>query len=243
VPKKLDISLDVPELLDLEHLRSHGLQSDEQLLPETNDMSEGSAAGSVRSFEFNASLLAQLTEMGFALDGCKRALYHTNNGDIETTMNWIMEHMSDPDFAQPFNLEVGAKSNVSFSADPESLATIMSMGFTHEQALRALRATDNNMERAVDWIFSHADELDTQPMQTDANQSQASNTSNFRDGNAKYELMAFISHMGTSTMCGHYVCHILKDKRWVIFNDNKVALSESPPKDLAYMYLYRRSSH
>ena len=99
------------------------------------------------------------------------------------------------------------------------------------------------MERAVDWIFSHVDELETQPMQTDSNQSQASNSSNFRDGNAKYELMAFISHMGTSTMCGHYVCHIFKDKRWVIFNDSKVALSESPPKDLAYMYLYRRIGH
>ena len=96
------------------------------------------------------------------------------------------------------------------------------------------------MERAIDWIFSHADELDSQPMQTDANQSQAPNTSTFRDGNGKYELQAFISHMGTSTMCGHYVCHIKKDKRWVIFNDNKVALSETPPKDLAYMYLYKR---
>lgn len=52
--------------------------------------------------------------------------------------------------------------------------------------------------------------------------------------------MAFISHMGTSTMVGHYVCHILKDGRWVIYNDNKVAISECPPKDLGYLYLYRR---
>jgi len=28
--------------------------------------------------------------------------------------------------------------------------------------------------------------------------------------------------------------------RWVIFNDEKVAESESPPKDLAYIYFYRR---
>lgn len=94
------------------------------------------------------------------------------------------------------------------------------------------------MERAVDWIFSHADEMDSQPMQTETTQNSSANP--FRDGSAKYKLTAFISHMGTSTMCGHYVCHIFKDNRWVIFNDNKVALSESPPKDLAYMYLYRR---
>ena len=142
VPKKLDISLDVPELLDLEHLRSHGLQPGEELLPETSQM--GSVTASVRSFEFDASLLAQLTEMGFPLDGCKRALFHTNNGDIETTMNWIMEHMGDSDFAQPFSLDIGAtaaKSNDTFFAEPESLATIMSMGFSQEQAFRALKAT------------------------------------------------------------------------------------------------------
>lgn len=30
-----------------------------------------------------------------------------------------------------------------------------------------------------------------------------------------YELFAFISHMGASTMSGHYVCHIKKEGRWV----------------------------
>lgn len=57
---------------------------------------------------------------------------------------------------------------------------------------------------------------------------------------AEYRLVAFISHMGTSTMCGHYVCHILKEGRWIIYNDNKVAVSEAPPKDMGYLYLYRR---
>lgn len=46
--------------------------------------------------------------------------------------------------------------------------------------------------------------------------------------------------MGTSSMVGHYVVHILKNNQWVIFNDNKVALSEHPPKDLGYIYLYER---
>jgi ubiquitin carboxyl-terminal hydrolase 5/13 len=55
-----------------------------------------------------------------------------------------------------------------------------------------------------------------------------------------YRLIAFISHMGTSTMVGHYVCHIFRDGHWVIYNDNKVALSENPPKELGYLYLYQR---
>ena len=141
VPKKLDISLDVPDILDLEYLRSKGQQPGEELLPET---SQGSSQAPIPVFHFDSSLLTQLSEMGFPIDGCKRALFNTNNGDIETTTNWIMEHMGDPDFAQPFNLDGGASgpSNQELTAaNSESLAMIMSMGFTQDQALRALKAT------------------------------------------------------------------------------------------------------
>ena len=57
---------------------------------------------------------------------------------------------------------------------------------------------------------------------------------------AEYRLKAFISHMGSSTAVGHYVCHILKEGKWVIYNDEKVAMSENPPKDLGYVYMYER---
>lgn len=33
-----------------------------------------------------------------------------------------------------------------------------------------------------------------------------------------YELFAFISHMGASTMSGHYVCHIKKEGRYADYN-------------------------
>ena len=57
-----------------------------------------------------------------------------------------------------------------------------------------------------------------------------------------YELLGFISHMGSNTMCGHYVAHIKKEGRWAIYNDRKVAVSERPPLELGYMYLYKRSA-
>ena len=60
------------------------------------------------------------------------------------------------------------------------------------------------------------------------------------DGPGKYELVGFISHMGSNTACGHYVCHIRKGGQWVLFNDEKVARSENPPLDRGYLYLYRR---
>lgn len=46
--------------------------------------------------------------------------------------------------------------------------------------------------------------------------------------------------MGPSSSCGHYVCHIKKNNKWVIYNDEKVAVSQNPPKDLGYLYLYER---
>lgn len=110
------------------------------------------------------------------------------------------------------------------------------------QATKALKATSNNTERAVDYIFSHQDELDMEDIQESSSAPSASGTpaKNCRDGEGKYRLKAFISHMGSSTQVGHYVCHILKDDKWVIFNDNKVAISQAPPKDLGYLYLYER---
>lgn len=131
-----------------------------------------------------------------------------------------------------------------FVPNEEGLAMILSMGFTIHQATKALKATNNNTERAVDYIFSHQDELDMEveaPSAPSASSSSAPPIAkNHRDGEGKYRLKAFISHMGTSSQVGHYVCHILKDNQWIIFNDNKVQISQRPPKDLGYLYLYER---
>lgn len=51
-----------------------------------------------------------------------------------------------------------------------------------------------------------------------------------------------MSHMGSNTACGHYVCHIKKQGRWVLYNDEKVAESQQPPKELGYLYFYRRAA-
>ena len=60
------------------------------------------------------------------------------------------------------------------------------------------------------------------------------------DGAGQYELVGIVSHMGRNTACGHYVCHLKKQGKWVTYNDEKVAISENPPRDLAYMYLFRQ---
>ncbi|KOB76671.1 Ubiquitin carboxyl-terminal hydrolase [Operophtera brumata] len=170
-------------------------EPDETVLPESSP----SAPAPV----YNETLLPLLREMGFPIEACKKALYYTNNSGMEAASNWLMEHVTDWDF----------ENNVE---------QIMSMGFTRPQAAKALNATDGNVERAVDWIFSHADSLDA--VDAPAVATAPDRTLGCRDGPEKYRLIAFISHMGTSTMVGHYVCHVLHEGRWVIFNDNKYRL-------------------
>ena len=118
---------------------------------------------------------------------------------------------------------------------------IESMGFSRYQATQALRATDGNTERAVDWIFSHIDELMNKPEESTTAATVGPARLEARDGMAQYRLFGFISHMGSSTSTGHYVCHIRKHDRWVIYNDEKVAASVKPPKSLAYLYFFRRA--
>lgn len=68
-----------------------------------------------------------------------------------------------------------------FVADEAALEMVMSMGFTREQATKALKVTNNNLERAADWIFSHQAELDAQEMDTSATPAEET----FRDGNGR----------------------------------------------------------
>uniref|UniRef100_A0A4W6CDP8 Ubiquitin carboxyl-terminal hydrolase n=1 Tax=Lates calcarifer TaxID=8187 RepID=A0A4W6CDP8_LATCA len=250
VPKKLDVSIDVPDTLDLSALQATGQQPGEELLPEVAPPPLMTPDVEVKGIlVLDDSTVSQLCEMGFPMEACRKAVYYTGNTGIDAAMNWIMGHMDDPDFSAPLVLpgcSSGPGTTPTESLSEEHLATIVSMGFSRDQATKALRATSNVLDRAVDWIFSHLDDLESMDV-SEGGRSAAESEGRepppgprVRDGPGKYELFAFISHMGTSTMCGHYVCHIKKDQQWVIFNDQKVCASEKPPKDLGYLYFYRR---
>lgn len=73
-------------------------------------------------------------------------------------------------------------------ANEEALAMVMSMGFTQNQAMKALRATDNHLERAVEWIFSHQTELDAQESEGDDAQAKEL----FRDGSPRESSQTYI---------------------------------------------------
>lgn len=257
---KLDVAVEIPDILDLSSLRSTGLQPNEELLPELDKAPPQP--------QLDEGVIQQLAEMGFPIDACKRAVFFTKNNGLEIATQWLMEHISDSDFADPF-VPPGTDVSPGFEPDPNGLEMLMGMGFNTAQATKALKETNNNIERAADWIFSHQmeiDDLESGEPQSNENAgaaAAASAQSQYRDGDSRtylvyanlkknlfrsliifllseYKLVGFISHMGSSSQVGHYVCHLLKNDKWVIFNDSKVAISQNPPKELGYLYLYQR---
>lgn len=72
----------------------------------------------------------------------------------------------------------------SFKPDEDGIAMLQSMGFSRSQCVLALKNTDNNIERAADWIFSHPDEINSEEYPTSSNAPlvQALPESQFVDG-------------------------------------------------------------
>ncbi|KAI9482876.1 MAG: hypothetical protein EXX96DRAFT_599574 [Benjaminiella poitrasii] len=227
VPQKLDIKINFPEgPIQLDKYLGKGQQPGEELLPEEEQTSTEPA--------FNENDIEQLSAMGFSVNRCKRALLSTGNQGAEAAMNWIFEHMDDPDVDDPLPSSAG---NADSGASPEQINTLQEMGFSEAQAKKALKQTSNDTERALDWLFSHPDdngEEDNSAVSTTAS-PPGDVTPPF-----DYQIDSFVSHKGTSVHCGHYVSHIHHDGEWVLFNDNKVAVTPNPPIGDAYLYFLRR---
>lgn len=80
-------------------------------------------------------------------------------------------------------------STTAFVADPAGLEMLMVMGFTASQATKALKETNNNIERAADWILSHQMEIDDCDDDNIDNGAQASanvaQSQQYRDGDSR----------------------------------------------------------
>ncbi|KIM24164.1 hypothetical protein M408DRAFT_331920 [Serendipita vermifera MAFF 305830] len=239
VPSKLPIPLIVEDSLTLDGFKGNGLQEGEDPLPE-----EDAAAAS--ETEVDSTALAQLEGMGFPTIRCKRALL-ANGGNPDAAVQWLFEHMEDPDIDAPLTTSASSAP----PADPGMVSMLQDMGFTAAQASKALRETSGNMERAVEWLFSHPDDAGDSSGPTESSTQPAAATSYGGSARlpANYRLKAFISHKGPSVHSGHYVAHIrLKapsgEEEWVLFNDEKVVKADQESvdslKQLAYLYIYER---
>ncbi|KAJ8630813.1 hypothetical protein MRB53_024136 [Persea americana] len=237
VPKKLDVYIVVPDIIDISHMRSKGMQPGEELLPE---VVAGEAKVESSKPSANEDIVSQLASMGFNYLHCQKAAINTSNVGVEEAMNWLLSHMDDPDINDPISQDMQAAELLSSFVDEAGVSTLVSFGFEEGLARKALKASGGDIEKATDWIFSRPGASSTVDM--DATPSSTHNVvdSELPDGGGKYRLMGIVSHMGTSTHCGHYVAHVFKDGRWVIFNDTKVGASVNPPKELGYLYFFER---
>lgn len=203
--------------------------------------------------------LAQILAFGFSENACRRAvrrLPHTcmvsravcvlttprllvscqllaTNNNVEAAGAWLMDHMGDADFNDPIAPAAGAAAAGGSAANAESVSMLVAMlGVSERHAAKALEATGNSVERAADWALSHPDLPDEPSASGGGEESKAP------EYDGRYQLKAVVSHIGTTTTGGHYVCHVKKDGVWAFFNDASVAKSEDPPITTGFMYLY-----
>lgn len=162
VPQKLKVNIDVEENIDISSLRCQGPQEHENLVPDTNaedNKTKNDSTASTTSTnapEINEVAVAQLSEMGFSINGCKRALVAVGGSDIEAAMNWIFEHNMDPDFNDP--LPESSTSSKEASEVDESVVTSLTFNlgcFTKDQVRSVLKAKEGDAARAADWLFSN----------------------------------------------------------------------------------------
>lgn len=205
VPTKLDVPVEVgDEAFDMDIYRSKGVQVGEELLPDTTDDDESSA------FSPNSAALNDLETMGFPRNRCLKALHATGNSDADAAMTWLFAHMEDPDIDDPLKV-IGRKSKPSAGdVKPEDIETLGAMGISVPQARKALKETNGDVNRALDWVFSHpGDQGDfgDDGISTDVSTSAPKEEEKSLPGNgelpAKFQLQSIVCHKGASIHAGY----------------------------------------
>jgi ubiquitin carboxyl-terminal hydrolase 5/13 len=229
VPKK-DISEIVfnSEVLDLSRFKLPQLDPSMKLEDEAQEEAP----------QFNQEALDQLQMMGFGENRAKRALLEKGN-NVEEATNWLFEKMDDPSLDEPLPT---AKKQGGAAVSQEVIDMITMMGFTDAQARYALSQTNNDPERAADYLFNHPEVDDL------INQSENKKESNEQEmeiedsGVYNYRIKTAVVHLGGNYSSGHYVCYVKKDGKWIYYNDSKVAESTDPAIGKGVLFLLERCS-
>jgi len=236
VPRKVAVQVSTPEKIDLGVLRAIGPKSTEHMMSENSSTNDAP-----KQPQMNQKFVEELMGMGFPKNRCERAVFKTNNQGTEVAMGWLLEHMEDIDIDEPIFL--AKKETKQINLDPAVIENLVQMGFTNAQAKKALKETNNNPERAVEWLFSHSDDIiideDEKPIQQTTQPPQKQNFQ-IDQNPSLYELSGIIVHLGTSTHSGHYVVYLKKNNEWVLYNDRKVSVSEKPPIGGAYLLIWSK---
>ena len=247
VPIKVDVPVEIPDIIDLAPYKSPRQAAKETLLEVSADLES--------DFKPNDEALSMLLSMDFPETRCVKALYHTKNTNAEEAVNWILGHLDDPEIDTPLS-EI---SNASEGASPEAVSNLVSMGFSDVLSKKALLVNNNDISAAVEWLFSNPDDdgnIEDIISKPSTNIKEENNNLKKElldqgyasDHRTKYALSAIVCHKGSSPHTGHYVVYIKKlvgqESKWVLFNDEKVVIADeaslSDAKENAYIYFFDR---
>ena len=114
------------------------------------------------------------------------------------------------------------------------------MGFTKEKSIIALKKTNGNVDAAVDFLFSHPEDI----VDDDVDDNENDDDKEINKGNGSlYDIYGYITHLGKNATHGHYVCHIRKkDNVWTYFNDLRVNEWENPPVYKGFIYFFKNKN-
>ena len=174
-------------------------------------------------------------------------------------MNWLFGHMEDPDIDNLGDLggdtaPTGEPASAIGGVSQESIEALGAMGILAPQARKALKETGGDVNRALDWVFSHPDdagdfgEEEVAPAQAE-DTSKEKALAGSAELPANFQLSSIVCHKGASIHTGHYVAFVRKmipeegpHKQWVLFNDEKVvkAADVDEMKRFAYVYFFER---
>lgn len=245
IPVKTSNELSLPglidrdDMLDVSSYLSQGFDPQtENLLPDEDENRS--------SFTPNQCSISQLIEMGFTQNASVRALFNTGNQDAESAMNWLFQHMDDPDLNDPFVPPPNDPKKDKREVDEVSLTSMLSMGLNPNLCRKALILNNGDVNRSVEWVFNNMDDDGTFPEPEVPNEEQQQKKDLGYSTAKPYALTAVICHKGNSVHSGHYVVFIRKlvaDKwKWVLYNDEKLVAADSieDMKKNGYIYFYTR---
>lgn len=197
--------------------------------------------------QVDQALLQTLLEFGFDKTVAEKAISANKKESIDDIVNWILAYESkfqvlfnnckDGDIQESLPKKKTKLNGGKTRASEESVSMIMAMGFERRDAEKALVFCQNDVENAVNMLLSGEEIPEVEEEEFDAGLEKEQTAPNT---DVIYRLKGFVSHTGNSTNYGHYVCHAVRNKQWIIFNDSKVAQSLNPPKTHGYIYLYER---
>ncbi|EJS44831.1 ubp14p [Saccharomyces arboricola H-6] len=242
IPVKTSNELSLPglndkdDMLDISSYLSQGFNPEsEVLLPDEDEKDT--------KFTPSQCSISQLIEMGFTQNASARALFNTGNQDAESAMNWLFQHMDDPDLNDTFVAPPTNNKENKTEVEEASLTSMLSMGLDPKLCRKALIINDGDVNRSVEWVFNNMD--DDGNLSSAEGQQQQQKDLGYSTARP-YTLTAVVCHKGNSVHSGHYVVFIRKliadEWKWVLYNDEKLVVVESieDMKKNGYIYFYTR---